>query len=121
MNLKTKQIVGWILTGLVALAFVGSGSLKLFGGEGDAEMVKELVGTNAMILGIIEFTIVALWFIPRTGVVGSLLAIAYIGGAIAVHFTSSQPIMVPVIIQILIWIASVIRFPELGSRLFSKN
>lgn len=122
MNLKTKQIVGWILTGLVALAFVGSGSLKLFGGEGAAEMVKGVGGpTNAMILGILEFTIVALWFIPRTGVVGSLLAIAYIGGAIAVHFTSSQPIMVPVIIQILIWIASGIRFPELGSRLFSKN
>ena len=84
MDSKTKKILGFSLTGLVALVFLMSGIMKLMGGENAAEMAKGAGGeSNLLILGIIELCIVALWFIPRTGVV-------------------------------------VIRFPELGIRLFNK-
>ncbi|MBP9054992.1 MAG: DoxX family protein [Saprospiraceae bacterium] len=99
-----------------------SGIMKLMGGENAAEMAKGAGGeSNLLILGIIELCIVALWFIPRTGVVAALLSIAYMGGAIAVHFTQGQSVLVPVIIQIIIWITAVIRFPELSIRLFNKT
>ncbi|HQV67808.1 MAG: DoxX family protein [Saprospiraceae bacterium] len=121
MDSKTKKILGFSLTGLVALVFLMSGIMKLMGGENAAEMAKGAGGeSNLLILGIIELCIVALWFIPRTGVVAALLSIAYMGGAIAVHFTQGQSVLVPVIIQIIIWITAVIRFPELGIRLFNK-
>lgn len=119
MNSKTKNIITWVLTGFVVLILAGSGIFKLTGGN--EEMIKGLGGsTNLMILGILELIIVGLFLFTRTGVVGALLAIAYIGGAIAVHFTTNQSVLPLIGIQVLIWVASVLRFPELGHRLF-KN
>lgn len=121
MNQKTTKIVSWILAGLVAFALVGSGMVKLSGGEQAAEMAKGLGGTgHVMLLGILELIIALIWLIPRTGIIGTLLAAAYMGGAIAVHFIGNQPVMIPVAIQMLIWIAAAMRFPELTKRLMNK-
>lgn len=95
---------------------------KLIGGQNAAEMAKGLGGnTNLMILGILELSIVALWLIPRTAVLATLLAAAYIGGAMAVHFVNNQSILIPAIIQIVIWLVATYRFPELTKRLFNKQ
>lgn len=121
MNQKTNKIVSWVLAGLVAFALVGSGMVKLSGGEQAAEMAKGLGGTgHVMLLGILELVIALIWLIPRTGIIGTLLAAAYMGGAIAVHFIGNQPVLIPVVIQMLIWIAAAMRFPELTKRLMNK-
>jgi sorbitol-specific phosphotransferase system component IIC len=121
MNIKTKNIITGALTFIVVLIFAGSGIFKLVGGEATAEMAKGLGGnSNLIILGILEIIIVALFLFPKTGVAGSLLMIAYMGGALAVSLVSGQPIIPLIFIQILIWITSVLRFPELGQRLFGK-
>lgn len=122
MKEKTRKIVSWILAGLVAFALVGSGMAKLSGGEQAAEIAKGVGGvTNLTILGILEIAIAAIWLVPRTGLIGGLLAIAYMGGAIAVHFISHQPVLIPVAIQILIWVAAAYRFPEITKRLFNQQ
>lgn len=96
--------------------------VKLRGGEAAAAMAKGVGGnTNLTMLGILELLIVALWLFQKTGVLAALLAIAYVGGAMAVHFINNQSILVPVIIQMLIWVASAYRFPELMQRLFLGN
>lgn len=116
MNDKTKQWIGWILAGLISFVFVGSGIAKLMGGN--AEMAKSLGGESTMmILGILELGIVVLFLVPKTGIIGSLLMIAYMGGAMAVHLTTGQSIVLQTIIQALIWLVSAYRFPELLSRL----
>ncbi len=120
MNSKTKNIIAWILAGLVSLVFVGSGFMKLT--NAPAEMVKMLGGqSNVTLLGALELVMVVLFLIPRTGIVGSLLMIAYMGGAMAVHLTSGQGIMVQTIIQIAIWLVAAYRFPELTKRLFNHE
>lgn len=117
MNSKTKNILIWSLTGLVSLIFIGSGIFKLMGGN--AEMATGVGGSsNLMILGILEFIITALFLYPRTGVVGALLMIAYMGGAMAVLFVSHQSYLFIIVIQALIWVTSALRFPELKDRLF---
>lgn len=122
MNTKSNKIIYWVLTALVALVLTASAMGKLMGGAQAAEMAKGVGGlANLKILGILELTIVALWLFPKTGVVGALLAIAYMGGAIAVHFTSNQPVLIPVIIQIVIWLVAAYRFPELIKRLLGKE
>lgn len=119
---KKRKIIYWTLTGLVALILTGSAMGKLTGGEQAVEMAKGLGGhTNLITLGILELAIVVLWLIPRTGVLATLLAVAYIGGAIAVHFVNNQSILVPTIIQIIIWSVTSYRFPELTKRLLNKQ
>ncbi|MGB7394196.1 MAG: DoxX family protein [Pricia sp.] len=119
MNKKTRNIVGWLLTGFVALILLASGGFKLSGGN--PEMIAGIGGeTNLVILGVLEIVIVVLLLIPKTAIIGTLLAVAYMGGAIAVHFTGGQPLMVPVLIEILIWIAAFVRLPELSQRILTK-
>ncbi len=121
MQSKTKKIIEWILTGIVAFIFIGSGLFKFVGGEQSAEMAKGVGGpTNVIILGVLELVISVLFLIPRTGVVGTLGMIAYMGGAMAVMMVSGQSIAFIIIIQILIWVTGVLRFPELGQRLFKQ-
>lgn len=104
---------------LVSLIFVASGSFKLF--AGNAEMASGLGGaSNVVILGLLELVSVALFLYPKTGVVGALLLIAYMGGAIATHLTTGQDMLPVIAIQIVIWVTSVLCYPELGQRLFNS-
>ena len=119
MQQKTKNIIGWVLTGILSLVFIASASMKLIGGE---EVLK---GAAAMgispgtfkIIGVLEIISIVLFIIPRSGLLGTLLLAAYIGGAIVTHLEHQQAIFVPVIIQCLVWITAAIRFPELSRRL----
>lgn len=122
MVMKSGKLVYWGATILVAFVFVGSGLLKIVGGEATAEMAKAMGGeNNLLIIGILELIIALIWLLPRTGVAGSFLAMAYMGGAIAVHFVSGQPVIVPIAIEVLIWLAAAVRFPELTQRLFKRE
>jgi hypothetical protein len=122
MTQKTKKIINWSLTGIVGFIFIGSAMSKFFGGD-DAVQMAQGIGldvSNFKIIGIVELISIILFIIPRTGVLGTLLLAAYMGGAIAAHATHGQSIMAPVFIQAGIWIVAVVRFPELRSRLFNK-
>lgn len=118
MTTKGQKITYWTATILLAFVLVGSGMAKLSGGEQAEEIAKNVGGMgHVTLLGILEVLIAAIWIPKRTGVLGFLLGTAYFGGAIAVHFVSGQSPMAPMIIQALLWIAAVIRFPELLSRI----
>lgn len=118
MNNKTKRIISWLFTGLVAFVFIASGLFKLFGGQRTAEMAKGVGGvSNLAVLGVLELIIAAIFLVPRTGIVGTLLAVAYIGGAMAVHFVNGQPLGIVIFIQVLIWVAAYVRFPQLRQRI----
>lgn len=119
MKSRTKNIIHWILTGLVAFVFVGSAVNKLMG-SAEAIKMAESFGISASsftLLGIIELTSVILFVIPRTGILGALLLIAYMGGAIATHLEHNQSIVAPVVIAAFLWIVTVVRFPELTQRI----
>ncbi len=123
MSPKTRKIIGWVLTGLLAFVFLSSAFMKLKGG---AEMAKGaaafgLTLGTIQIIGVVEVISLVLFAIPRTGLLGTLLLAAYLGGAIATHLEHNMPIMVPVIIQCILWITAVIRFPELSRRLMGSN
>lgn len=118
---KNNTFVYWFATIFIAAIFVASGILKLKGGP-EIEAAAAAFGSvqKINILGGLELLIAALWIIKRTGVVGTLLAIAYMGGAMAVHFTRNEPVITVLIIQILIWLAAAYRFPEMTKRLMGR-
>jgi hypothetical protein len=122
MTQKTKNITGWSLSILLALVFLASASMKLMGGEEIAKGAA-MMGLSAgglQLIGVIEVLSIGLFLIPRTGILGTLLLAAYLGGAIVTHLEHGQPVMVPVIIQCMVWITAVIRFPELVGRMMGK-
>jgi uncharacterized membrane protein len=119
MSEKTKKIIHWVLTGLVAFVFLGSAMGKFFADAKALEMAASfgLDGNTYKMLGVIELLSVIIFVIPRTGLVGTLLLAAYMGGAIATHLEHEQSIVAPCIIQSFLWIVAFVRFPELSDRL----
>ncbi|MCZ8284603.1 MAG: DoxX family protein [Bacteroidia bacterium] len=123
MTTKTKNIINWSLAGLVGFIFIGSAMSKFFGGEETIQMAHG-IGLSAetfRIIGLVEFLSAILFLIPRTGIIGTLLLAAYMGGAIATHLTHAQSLIAPAIIEAIIWIVALIRFPELKHRLLNTN
>lgn len=122
MSQKTISIIGWILTTILGLVFTMSAFMKLTQNETALEQAASvgLDATTYLFIGIVEAISLILFIIPRTGVVGALLLIAYMGGAIATHLQHQQPIAIAVSIQILLWITAFVRFPELKQRLFAS-
>ncbi len=97
--------------------------MKLTGGEEAAKAAASMnlsVGTMQLI-GVVEIGSLLLFIFPRTGVLGTLLLAAYLGGAIATHLEHQQPIFVAVIIQSLVWITAILCFPELSKRLLGNK
>lgn len=118
MSQKASKIIGWTLSILLAFMFTMSAVMKLTQNE-TAVVQATSVGIDAttyMYIGIVEIVSLVLFLIPRTGVIGSLLLIAYMGGAIATHLQHGQPIIMAVVFQIVLWIAALLRFPELKER-----
>ena len=123
MSSKTKNIINWVLAGLVVFIFLGSAFGKL---SGDAEGVKMAAGfginaSNYAMLGVIEVIAIILFLIPRTAVLGTLLLVAYMGGAIATHLQHDISIVAPVAISAFVWIVSAVRIPELTQRILGKS
>lgn len=120
---KTKRITYWVLTGLVAFVFLGSATGKLSANE---EALKMAAGfgldakTYAM-LGIVELVCAILFIIPRTGIIGTLLLAAYMGGAIASHLEHGVSIVAPCIVQAFMLLVAFYRFPELTSTLLHSK
>lgn len=123
MSNKLKNIIYWVLTGLIAFVFIGSAVGKLTA-DADALTLAEGFGLNAQtytFLGIIEIISIILFIIPRTGILGTLLLAAYMGGAIATHLEHAQSVMAPCIIQAFLWMVAIYRFPELLSRMLKTD
>lgn len=118
----SKKIIYWVLTGLVSFVFVGSAIGKLTANPEAVKMGAEF-GINSsayFALGCIELISVILFIIPRTGVLGTLLLAAYMGGAIATHLEHGQSVIAPCVIQAVLLIIAGYRFPEFRTRLFNQ-
>jgi hypothetical protein len=119
MTTKTKNIIGWSLSGLVGVLLLASSIDKIMGSENAIKMSTSfgITAQTYSILGIIEVVSVLLFLWPRTAILGLLLLSSYLGGAIATHLQHGQSIVFPGAFQVVLWIASIIRFPELIQRI----
>ena len=123
MTTKTKNIIYWILAGIVAFIFTGSAINKFIGGAEALEMAQNvgLDATTYKIIGVVELLSVILFLIPRTGILGTLLLAAYMGGAIATHVEHDMLIIFPAAVEAFVWVVAVLRFPELRQRILKEK
>ena len=111
---------GWIISAVLALLFIMSAYMKLSQNEAAVAQAAALgiPAETYQLIGVIEILSLLLFLIPRTGMMGALFLIAYMGGAIATHLQHGQPVAMAVTVQVLLWIAAAFRFPEVTHRLF---
>lgn len=123
MSQKTIKIIGWVLTVILAFLFIMSASMKLTQNETAVAQASTfgIDATTYLFIGIIEIISLILFIIPRTGIIGTLLLAAYLGGAIVTHLQHQEPVTMAVIIQMILWITAFIRFPELSQRLLTAK
>lgn len=123
MSKKAIKITGWAMTIVLALVFTMSAFLKLTQNETALAQASSfgIDATTYQFIGIIEIISLILFIVPRTGILGTMLLVAYLGGAIVTHLQHQQPIAMAVIFQILLWVTAFIRFPELKQRIFSTK
>ena len=124
MSQKTIKVTGWILTAILFLLSTMSAIMKIT--LSDAALTQtDALGINAatyQFLSVIEVPSLLLFIIPRIGMLGTILLVAYLGGTIVIHLQHQRPVAMAVSVQILLWGTAIVRFPELGQRIFpSKN
>lgn len=117
-----KKIIYWVLTGLVAFVFLGSAVGKFTANEEALKMAGNfgLDAKTYTLIGVVEMISLLLFVIPRTGIIGTLLLAAYMGGAIATHLEHGVSIVAPCVIQSFLFIVAFYRFPELRTKLLTS-
>jgi uncharacterized membrane protein YphA (DoxX/SURF4 family) len=111
--------VGRVISGLVAIVFVVSASMKLKGGPELAEGMAHFGLPEAMVLplAILELTCVALYLIPSTSVLGAILLTGYMGGAVCTHWRVGDVFIVPILVGVLVWLGLYLREDRLKALL----
>jgi len=114
MKSKPRSVVGWVLTGIAGLLIISSGIFKLSGAPMIVEgMTKLGVGPYIPLLGTMEIVFTVLFVFPKTSKIGFLLVISYFAGALATDLSHGNPIMTPILILVLVWVAAFLRKPEI--------
>jgi len=122
MNEKTKKVIGWVLSGLLAAMLIVSGIGKFMGAATPMMEHFGFTASETTLIATGEIISAILFLIPKTQSLGTLLLSAYMGGAIASHMSASvgteelggedvQSYLVSSIFLVVIWVASIIRNP----------
>jgi hypothetical protein len=59
--------------------------------------------------------------IPRTGFLASILLTGYLGGATLTHLRVGDPIYMPILFGVVVWVAYGLRRPEVFSLAFGPD
>ncbi len=109
---KVMTGAGWVITVLVALMMVMSGTFKLMN---PPQFAEQWVGTFgyptdvAVSIGIVEISCAVLYLIPPTTILGAVLLTGYLGGAIATHVRIHDGFFPPAIIGVFVWLGVYLR------------
>jgi hypothetical protein len=117
---KAMTATGWVITGLVTLMMIFSGSMKVMNPPSLAEQFVGKFGFPddvTVILGIVELSCVALYLIPPTAILGAILLTGYLGGAVATHVRVHDSFIAPVIVGVFAWLGVFLRDPRVRTLL----
>jgi len=96
--------IGWILSILPCLLLLMSASMKFIKPAGFAEGLEHMgwKESSMTVIGIVEILCVILYLIPKTSVLGAILIVAYLGGAVATHVRVGDPFICLIVLGFLL-------------------
>ena len=95
MTTKPMLISGWVLSGAFALFMLGASVAPKLMMMPVAEETMAQLGWPAgftLMIGVLELACVLLYLIPRTSVLGAVLMMAILGGAMASQIRVGNPL-----------------------------
>ena len=95
MNSRAMTITGWVLSGLFVVFMLGASvAPKLLGMQVADDTMRQLGWPDGYVLmiGITELVLVLLYVFPRTSVLGAVLMMALLGGAMATQIRAGSPL-----------------------------
>jgi len=95
MNSRATTTTGWVLSGLFVLFMLGASvAPKLLGMPVADDTMRQLGWPDGYVLmiGIIELVLVLLYVFPKTSVLGAVLMMALLGGAMATQIRAGSPL-----------------------------
>jgi len=114
---KGMYWAGWVIGILPSLFMLGASALPKFLQPAGMEVNVEPLGwkiSQMTTLGILEAAVVILYLIPQTSVIGAILCVSYLGGAVATHVRIGDTWwFMPVIFGVMFWLGLWLRDPRL--------
>jgi len=108
-NSRLSLWIGRVLSGIAASALFADSTGKLLQVQPviDGTIALGYPRTIVFTLGVILFSAVVAYVVPRTSVLGAVLLTAYLGGAVATHVRVESPlfthVLVPVYLAAFAW------------------
>jgi hypothetical protein len=109
---------------MVELPLVGSAAAKLVGVPQVIENFEKFhLGPWRVAIGVLEVVVAALFLVPRTRSLGTLLVTGYFGGAIVANLIAETPAQagLPVVLGGLAWAANALRTPSMFESLTKQG
>lgn len=103
MQTRAMTVTGWVLTGLFSLFMLGASIAPKLLGMPVAEATMQQLGWPpgyVLAIGILELTLLVLYLVPRTNLLGAILFMALFGGAMATHIRIGNPLFSHVLFSI---------------------
>lgn len=116
---RRSILTGRVLSAIAVLFLIMDASGKLLSLPQAVEGTTQLGYSPSVLLplGILQVVLLALYLIPRTSVLGALLWVGYLGGAVATHVRLGNPlfshVLFPVYVAALLWLGLWLREPRL--------
>ncbi|HEY5551337.1 MAG TPA: DoxX family protein [Opitutaceae bacterium] len=110
---KSALWTGRVLSALPCLMLLFSGVMKIIQTK---EVVEGFAGWppgSAVAIGVLEIACTIVYLIPRTAVLGALLLVGYLGGAVAVSVQMGVNFALPLAFGVMVWGGLWLRDPRL--------
>jgi hypothetical protein len=106
---RSARWVGYFMSGFITLFLLWDAAMKVsqhpMAVEGSAELGWS-AGT-VFALGVLQLVLLVLYLVPRTSVIGAVLWVGYLGGAIATHLRLGHPLLshtlFPIYVAMFLW------------------
>lgn len=120
MSQKSMTRIGWVLSALFGLFMLGASVLPKLAGLSVAEETMIALGWEAspiLLIGILDLACTLLYLVPATSVLGAVLMMAILGGAMTTQIRADMPlfsnVLFSVYLGLFMWGGLWLRSPKL--------
>ena len=119
MSPKTQIRIGWLLSALFGLFMLGASVTPKLAGMAVADETMVALGWTGspiVLIGVLELVCTLLFLFPPTAVLGGILMMAILGGAITTHLRAGSPLpshtLFGIYLGVLMWVSLWLRDPR---------